>query len=128
MLNSSLQAKTGKTPSEVYNNELIPVHGNPYYKRVDGPITDKQKETLKKLTPDTIKKSSFAGKKIKSILTTAPGNSAPIGGVKTILEDESWFAIRPSGTEPIMKFYIESFGGESLWNQIKEEASQFIFG
>jgi phosphoglucomutase len=61
-------------------------------------------------------------------MTTAPGNNAPMGGVKVVIEDGSWFAIRPSGTEPKMKLYIETFGGEERWQQIHDEALPLIFG
>ncbi len=128
LLAAEILAKTGKTPDEIYHDTLISGYGEPYYKRVDGPITDEQKEVLKNLTPDAITIPTLAGMAIKSIMTTAPGNNASIGGVKVVLEDDSWFAIRPSGTEPKMKFYIESFGGEETWQDIYDEALPLIFG
>ncbi|MBN1850369.1 MAG: alpha-D-glucose phosphate-specific phosphoglucomutase [Deltaproteobacteria bacterium] len=128
LLAAEILAKTGKTPSEIYKQILIPQHGEPYYKRSDGPITDKQKVALKALTPDAVQTPQIAGIPIAAVMTKAPGNDAPIGGVKVLLEDSSWFAIRPSGTEPKMKVYIESFGGEKLWQKIYDEALPLIFG
>ncbi len=128
LLAAEILAKTGKTPHEIYRNTLISGYGEPFYKREDGPITNEQKEILKGLTPESITNPTLAGLHITHIMTTAPGNHAPIGGVKVVLEDGSWFAIRPSGTEPKMKFYIESFGGESVWQQIHDEALPLIFG
>lgn len=128
LLAAEILAKTGKTPDEIYRNILISEYGKPYYRRVDGPITDEQKGILKALTPESIKTPTLAGLPITTIMTTAPGNHAPIGGVKVVLRDGSWFAIRPSGTEPKMKFYIESFGGEARWHQIHDEAIPLIFG
>ena len=127
LLAAEILAKTGKTPSDIYNGVLIPKYGNPYYKRVDGPITNEQKLLLSKLSPDSIKPTSLAGLSIVNVQTKAAGNNEPIEGVKVNLSDGSWFAIRPSGTEPKMKFYIESFGGEVLWKKIHDEALNLIF-
>jgi phosphoglucomutase len=127
LLAAEILAKTGKTPAEIYRDTLIPVYGEPYYKRVDGPISDEQKKVLKDLTPDAIKTTTLAGLPITAVMTTAPGNKAAIGGVKVVIADGSWFAIRPSGTEPKMKLYIESFGGEERWQQIHDEAVPLIF-
>ena len=128
LLAAEILAKTGKTPSDIYKDILIPKHGEPFYKRSDGPITNKQKAALKALTPNSIQTPEIAGVPIASVMTNAPGNDAPIGGVKVLLKDGSWFAIRPSGTEPKMKIYIESFGGETLWQKIYDEALPLIFG
>ena len=127
LLAAEILAKTGKCPSEIYRNVLIPEHGEPFYKREDGPISDEQKTILKTLEPENIKAEFLAGKKIDKIMTRAPGNNASIGGVKVTLEGGSWFAIRPSGTEPKMKVYIESFEGEDLWQRIYDEALPLIF-
>ena len=128
LLAAEILAKTGKTPNEIYRDTLIPQYGEPYYKRADGPVTDEQKAILKALTPGSIKVTTIAGLSIAAVMTTAPGNAAPIGGVKVVMDDGSWFAIRPSGTEPKMKVYVESFGGEELWQKIYEEALPLIFG
>ena len=128
LLAAEILAKTGRAPDEIYAGALIPKYGEPYYKRVDSPITDDQKKVLKGLTPDAIRTPTLAGLPITAVMTTAQGNNAPIGGVKVIIEDGSWFAIRPSGTEPKMKLYIESFGGEERWQQIHDEALPLIFG
>ena len=128
LLSAEIIAKTGRVPSDIYNETLTSQYGEPFYKRSDGPVTDKQKETLKFFGPEDITAKEMAGIPIESVLTSAPGNNASIGGLKVILGDGSWFAIRPSGTEPKMKVYIESFGGEALWNRIYEEALPLIFG
>lgn len=128
LLAAEILAKTGKTPSEIYREKLIPQFGEPYYKRADGPITDEQKAALKALNPDSIKATKLAGMPILKVMTKAPGNNSSMGGVKAILGDGSWFAIRPSGTEPKMKIYVESFGGEALWQRIYDEALPFVFG
>ena len=128
LLAAEILAKTSKTPDEIYRDILIPKYGEPYYKRVDNPISDEQKAVLKALTPDAIKTTILAQCPITAVMTTAPGNKASIGGVKVMIDDGSWFAIRPSGTEPKMKLYIESFGGEKRWQQIHDEALPLIFG
>ena len=127
LLSAEIIAKTGKTPAEIYNDVLIPKHGAPFYKRADGPISEQQRQILKSLTPGSVVVSEVAGLQIKSVATTADGNGAPIGGVKVTLEDGSWFAVRPSGTEPKMKIYVESFGGEDLWQKIYNEVQGCIF-
>jgi phosphoglucomutase len=128
LLAAEIIAKTGKCPSEIYKSILVPAHGEPFYNRVDSSINDEQKRMLKELKPENIKFDSLAGKKILNIMTNAPGNNASIGGVKVTLEGGSWFAIRPSGTEPKMKIYIESFEGKELWQRIYEGALPLIFG
>ncbi len=127
-LAAEILAKTGRTPSEIYRETLTSEYGDPFYRRSDGPITDEQKTLLAALTPETFQRTHVAGKAVRSVMTKAPGNGAPVGGVKVLLEDGSWFAVRPSGTEPKMKVYIESFGGEELWERIREEALPAVFG
>ena len=127
LLSAEIIAKTGKTPAEIYNDVLVPKHGAPFYKRADGPISEQQRRILKSFTTESLKVSEVAGLTISSVATTAAGNGAPIGGVKVTLEDGSWFAIRPSGTEPKMKVYVESFGGEDLWQNIYSEVQGCIF-
>ena len=128
LLAAEILAKTGRTPAEIYREKLTPQFGEPYYKRADSAVTDRQKEVLKAITPDSLKSSAIAGLPIEAVMTRASGNNAPIGGVKIILHDGSWFAIRPSGTEPKMKVYVESFGGKDLWQRIHDEALALIFG
>lgn len=127
LLAAEMTAKTGKTPAEIYDHILVPDYGATFYKRADGPISDEQRQVLKDLKPESIRVSSLAGVPILSVTTTAPGNGAPMGGVKVTLEDGSWFAIRPSGTEPKMKVYVESFGGKALWEKIYGEVHSCIF-
>lgn len=128
LLAAEIVARTGKTPAEIYHDVLVRHYGQPYYQRVDAPITERQKGILKAMTGNSIQATTLAGQQIKEVQTTAPGNQAPIGGVKVVLADGSWFALRPSGTEPKMKFYIESFGGETMWTRIYEEALPLVFG
>lgn len=128
LLAAEIMSKTGKTPSDIYKEIIVPQYGEVFYKRSDGPITDEQKGILKSLKPDSIKTKTLAGMSISGIMTTAPGNKSSIGGVKIVLQDGSWFAVRPSGTEPKMKVYIESFGGKELWQRIYDEALPLIFG
>ncbi|MBU2451917.1 MAG: phosphoglucomutase, alpha-D-glucose phosphate-specific, partial [Proteobacteria bacterium] len=127
LLAAEILAKTGKTPEQIYRNVLIPEYGDPCYQRIDSPIDDHQKEVLNCLDPDSVKGSTIAGLSVSSVTAKARGNNAPIGGVKVTLDDGSWFAVRPSGTEPIMKFYIESFGGQELVSKIHHEAMDVLF-
>ena len=94
LLSAEITARVGKDPGVIYQ-ELTREFGEPFYKRVDAPATTEQKERLKKLSPQQVPSKELAGEKITSILTTAPGNGAPIGGVKVIAEN-GWFAARPS--------------------------------
>ena len=128
LLAAEILAITGKTPAEIYQDILVSKYGESYYARADRPVSEKQKKRLKSFHPEAIKTSRLAGLKISAILTSAPGNGESFGGVKIILEDGSWMAIRPSGTEPKMKVYIESYGGEEMWNEIYQEAVSMILG
>src|SRR5271156_4362023 len=107
LLAAEITAHTGKNPGEHYR-ELTAEFGIPYYTRIDAPATPEQKAKLEKLTPDAVKESALAGEPIIAKLTKAPGNDAPIGGLKVVAES-GWFAARPSGTESIYKIYAESF-------------------
>ena len=95
--------------------------GTPYYTRIDAPATPEQKAQLQKLSPDAVKESDLAGEPITAKLTKAPGNQAPIGGLKVVAEN-GWFAARPSGTENIYKIYAESFKSEAHLHAIVSEA------
>jgi phosphoglucomutase len=99
--------------------------GHPAYRRVDAPATPEQKAALGKLSPDHVTASELAGEPITGVLTTAPGNGAPIGGVKVTTE-HGWFAARPSGTEDVYKVYAESFRGEEHLERILEEAGRVV--
>lgn len=122
LLAAEVMAKTNKMPSEIYRKVLVPLYGDPYYGRHDFTLADDQANPFKKLVaglPETFKAGTMvAGGRVSSVLTTAPGNDAPIGGVKVVLEDGSWFAVRPSGTEPKGKLYIESFQGRDHWQAV----------
>ncbi len=127
LLAAEILAKTGKTPAEIYREILVPLHGDPDYQRVDSPLSPHQKEALDHLDPDAFKGKTLAGLSISCVETRARGNNAAMGGIKMTLEDGSWFAVRPSGTEPIMKFYIESPGGREQVQKIHQEALGLIF-
>jgi len=124
LLSAEITARTGSDPAGHYQ-ELTREFGDPAYARIDAPATPAQKEALKKLSPDQVRTASLAGEKIQSILTKAPGNGAPIGGLKVIAEN-CWFAARPSGTENIYKIYAESFLGEKHLERILEEAREIV--
>ena len=97
----------------------------PYYTRIDAPATPEQKAKLGKLSPESVKESTLARDAITAKLTRAPGNDAPIGGLKVVTES-GWFAARPSGTENIYKIYAESFKNESHLEAIVAEAQQIV--
>lgn len=99
--------------------------GTPLYKRIDAPASPDQKRKLQKLSPDSVKESQLAGEPIVAKLTKAPGNHAPIGGLKVVARS-GWFAARPSGTENIYKIYAESFQDESHLNAIIREAQEIV--
>lgn len=124
LLAAEITAKMGRDPGEVYN-ELTREFGTPIYQRIDAPATPQQKERLKKLSPQQVHSKELAGEPILSILTNAPGNGAPIGGLK-VSASGGWFAARPSGTENIYKIYAESFRNEKHLQQILEEAEKIV--
>jgi phosphoglucomutase len=126
LLAAEMTARTGKDPGEHYR-ELTAEFGTPYYTRIDAPATPEQKARLQALTPDAVKESDLAGEPITAKLTKAPGNQAPIGGLKVIAKS-GWFAARPSGTENIYKIYAESFKGQSHLNAILSEAQEMVNG
>jgi len=124
LLAAEITARTGKDPGEHYR-ELTAEFGSPCYTRIDAPATPDQKSKLQKLSPDAVKESDLAGEPITAKLTTAPGNGAPIGGLK-VVSPSGWFAARPSGTEEIYKIYAESFKGQSHLNAIVSEAQEMV--
>jgi phosphoglucomutase len=124
LLAAEILARTGRDPGELYR-ELTEKFGAPVYERIDAPATPEQKAVLEKLSPADLHASEFAGEKIEATLTTAPGNGAPIGGLKVVTAN-GWFAARPSGTESVYKLYAESFLGEAHLRRIQKEAQELI--
>ena len=124
LLAAEITARTGKDPGEHYQ-ELTAEFGTPYYTRIDAPATPEQKAQLQKLSPEAVEGSTLAGEPITAKLTTAPGNDAPIGGLK-VVADNGWFAARPSGTENIYKIYAESFKDQSHLDAIVREAQEIV--
>jgi phosphoglucomutase len=126
LLAAEITARMGRDPGELYR-ELTRELGEPLYDRVDAPATPDQKELLAKLSPEQVTLRELGGEPIQSILTRAPGNGAPLGGLKVIAES-GWFAARPSGTEDIYKIYAESFRGADHLRRILEEAQAIVSG
>jgi phosphoglucomutase len=124
LLASEILAKTGKSPSRLYE-ELTERFGAPAYERVDAAASKEQKARLGKLDGDAIAAEELAGEPIVAKLSAAPGNGAAIGGVKVVSEN-AWFAARPSGTEDVYKIYAESFKGEEHLRQVQEEARRIV--
>jgi phosphoglucomutase len=124
LLAAEILARTGKDPGEHFN-ELTAQYGTPYYTRIDAPATPEQKSRLQKLDPSNVKASEMAGEPIVAKLTRAPGNDAPIGGLKVVARS-GWFAARPSGTENIYKIYAESFQDRAHLDAIVAEAQQIV--
>jgi len=124
LLAAEITARTGKDPGEHYR-EMTDQFGAPCYTRIDAEATPEQKARLAKLSPQDVKASTLAGEPIKSKLTRAPGNDAPIGGLK-VVASSGWFAARPSGTENIYKVYAESFRGESHLETLVSEAQEIV--
>ena len=120
LLAAEITARMGRDPSEIYR-DLARELGEPTYDRVEAPATPEQKELLSRLSPQQVRLADLAGEKIEAVLTKAPGNGAPIGGMKVSAES-GWFAARPSGTENIYKIYAESFRGAEHLHRILEEA------
>ena len=124
LLAAEITARTGRDPGEHYRQMTAEV-GKPYYTRIDAPATPQQKARLQQLSPDSVKETSLAGERITARLTRAPGNDAPIGGLKVVTAT-GWFAARPSGTENLYKIYAESFRGEDHLNAIVGEAQEIV--
>jgi len=124
LLASEITAVTGHTPSQLYR-ELTTRYGDPVYARIDTAATRAQKAALAKLSPSQVPASELAGEEIIAKLTTAPGNGAPIGGLKVVAAS-GWFAARPSGTEDVYKLYAESFRGPEHLAAIQDQARQII--
>ena len=124
LLAAEMTAATGKDPGELYR-DLTRELGDPIYERIDAPATPEQKKVLARLSARDINESELAGEKIVSILTTAPGTTNPIGGLKVVTEN-GWFAARPSGTEDIYKLYAESFLGVDHLKRIQAEAQGIL--
>ena len=123
LLAAEIAARTGKDPGEHYR-ELTAAFGAPCYTRIDAPATPEQKSRLQELSPEAVKQSNLAGEPITAKLTRAPGNNAPLGGLKVVAAN-GWFAARPSGTENVYKIYAESFKDQTHLNAILSEA-QFM--
>ncbi len=126
LLAAEITAKTGRDPGQHYQ-ELTKQFGAPIYARIDAPATPAQKAVLKKLQPEDVPVKTLAGELITAVLTKAPGNNAPIGGLKIVAEN-GWCALRPSGTEDIYKIYAESFIDEQHLARIQDEAKAMVAG
>jgi len=124
LLAAEITARVGKDPGEIYR-ELTRELGDPVYERIDAPATLEQKAALERLSPSDVHVAEVAGQPIQQILTNAPGDGNPIGGIKVIAKD-GWFAARPSGTEEIYKIYAESFLGQDHLRKIEEEAQTIV--
>jgi phosphoglucomutase len=124
LLAAEITARTGKDPGEHYR-ELTKAFGTSYYTRIDAPATPQEKALLKKLSPEAVRAKDLAGEPITAKLTRAPGNNAPIGGLKVVAAG-GWFAARPSGTENIYKIYAESFKDQAHLDAIVNEARRIV--
>jgi phosphoglucomutase len=124
LLSAEMTARTGRDPGRLYA-ELAEEFGHPMADRVDAPATPQQKQQLAALAPERLRATELAGERIESVLGNAPGNGAPIGGIK-VSAKSGWFAARPSGTEDIYKIYAESFGGADHLQQILKEAQAVV--
>jgi phosphoglucomutase len=124
LLAAEITARTGKDPGEHYR-ELTAQFGSPLYTRIDAPATPEQKTRLERLSPESVKEFKLAGEPIIAKLTRAPGNNAPIGGLKVVAAN-GWFAARPSGTENIYKIYAESFKDQAHLDAIVQEAQHIV--
>jgi len=124
LLSAEITARRGKDPGEIYR-ELTQELGDPVYERIDAPATPEQKAVLEKLSAADVHATAVGGERIEQILTTAPGDGKPIGGIKVIAEN-GWFAARPSGTEDIYKIYAESFLGQEHLQKVEAEAQTIV--
>ena len=124
LLAAEITARTGKDPGEHFR-ELVAEFGASHYTRIDAPATPEQKARLQKLSPEAVKEETLAGEPITAKLTRAPGNDAPIDGLK-IATLGGWFAARPSGTENIYKIYAESFRSAAHLDALVSEAQALV--
>ena len=124
LLSAEITARVGRDPGEIYH-ELTQDLGDPVYERIDAPATQAQKSVLEKLSPTAVHISEVAGEKVEHVLTAAPGDGNPIGGIK-ITAEHGWFAARPSGTEDIYKIYAESFLGQDHLRRVQQEAQTIV--
>src|SRR5580658_8578093 len=124
LLAAEIAARTGKEPGLHYR-DLTAKYGDPVYERIDAPATPEQRAKLAKLSAAEVKETELAGEKITGMLTTAPGNGAPLGGLK-VMTQNGWFAARPSGTEDVYKIYAESFLGQDHLRRIQQEAQEIV--
>lgn len=124
LLSAEITAVTGKDPGQIYK-DLTEQFGAPVYERIDAPATPEQKAILLQLSPDAIEARELAGDPIAAMMTSAPGNGAPIGGLK-VTTSRGWFAARPSGTENVYKIYAESFVGQDHLRAIQQEAQAIV--
>jgi len=124
LLAAEMTAAGGRDPGARYE-DLADRFGRSVYRRIDAPASPEQKDVLKRLSPEQVEVAELAGEKITDVLTSAPGNGAPIGGLK-VLTEHGWFAARPSGTEDVYKLYAESFLGDDHLERIIDEARQII--
>jgi phosphoglucomutase len=124
LLAAEITARTGEDPGEHFR-ALTAKFGTPYYARIDAPATPEQKAALQRLSPDAVAESSLAGEPITAKLTRAPGNNAPIGGLK-VTAAGGWFAARPSGTENLYKIYAESFRSDVHLNAVLADAEKIV--
>lgn len=124
LLSAEITARMGRDPGELYR-ALTREFGAPVYARIDAPATPEQKRKLARLSPQQVRSAALAGEPIQTILTQAPGNDAPIGGLK-VIAGSGWFAARPSGTEDIYKIYAESFRDGNHLQRIQDEAQAIV--
>jgi phosphoglucomutase len=124
LLAAEITARLDRDPGQIYQ-ELTSEFGESVYTRTEAPATVQEKEILKKLSPQQVRLKELAGEQIQTILTHAPGNGAPLGGLKVVAES-GWFAARPSGTEDIYKIYVESFRGTDHLRRILDEAQTIV--
>jgi phosphoglucomutase len=124
LLAAEITARTGKDPGE-HVKRLMAEFGTPFYTRIDAPATPEQKAKLKNLSPEAVRTQTLGGQPIVDKLTRAPGNNAPIGGLK-VATASGWFAARPSGTENVYKIYAESFRSQDQLDRLVAEAQQIV--
>jgi phosphoglucomutase len=124
LLAAAMTARAGKDPGELYR-ELTARFGTPYYTRIDVPASPAERAAMENLSPEAVTAKELAGEPILAKLSVAPGNKAPIGGLKVITAS-GWFAARPSGTEDIYKIYAESFKDPAHLDRIVNEAQVVV--